>query len=114
MAKQYLHDILCDVLGDSFEDGTSHCYYEPPANIKMKYPCIVYEYNNSQNVYADNKIYKKARNYTVTIIDEDPDSKIRDRMDGIDYCTSVRSFVNDGLHHYVYSLYFGGERIKEE
>lgn len=104
-----LHDILCDVL------GSSYCYFEPPADIDMKYPCIVYNYTNDLDVFADNLHYRSSKRYTVTIIDEDPDSIIPSKLKNrFCYCTSDRNYAAEGLNHFVYTLYFNGLRIKED
>lgn len=114
MAKQALHDILCEIIGAPFSDDENHCYFEPPADIDMKYPCIVYNYTNDSDIFADNIHYQSSKRYTVTIIDDDPDSKIPNRMKELPYCTSDRNFASDGLNHFVFTLYYKGPRIKEE
>lgn len=114
MAKRALHDILCEVLDNSLSDGKNRCYFEPPANVDMEYPCIVYKHNNDTSVFADNIHYQKFKRYSITVIDVDPDSKIPERLSGVLYCSSDRNFVVDGLHHFVYTLYYNGPRIKEE
>lgn len=114
MARPALHDILCGVLEAPFPDGKDHCYFEPPSGEEMKYPCIRYEYTNNNSDFADNIKYRKSKRYTVTVIDEDPDSKIPDKLEELPYCTSDRKFAVDGLNHFVYTLYYDGPRIKEE
>lgn len=109
-----LHDLLCDVIG-SFSDGDDHCYFQPPGDPGMKYPCIVYHYINDDDIFADNIHYIKSKRYTVTIIDEDPDSKIPERLkEKMKYCTLDRIFTVDGLNHFVFTLCYSGPRIKEE
>lgn len=114
MEKEALHDILCNILEAPFPDGEDHCYFEPPADIEMKYPCIKYNYTNDLDDFADNIHYRSFRRYTVTIIDDDPDSKIPERFKKLPYCSSDRNFASDGLSHFVYTLYYNGPRIKEE
>lgn len=114
MARPALHDLLCKVLDAPFPDGTTHCYFEPPDGMQMKYPCIVYHYVNDLDTFADNKHYQSSKRYTVTIIDEDPDSKIPCRLKEIPYCVSDRIFAVDGLRHFVYTLYYNGPRIIKE
>lgn len=115
MERPALHDILCGVLEAPFPDGENHCYFEPPSNTDMQYPCIVYKYENDDDDFADNIHYRSSKRYSVTIIDEDPDSKIPDRLkNSLPYCTSDRNFSVDGLRHFVYTLFYSGPRIKEE
>lgn len=113
MGRPALHDILCGVLGGPFPDG-DRCYFEPPADKEMSYPCIKYNHSNDQDTFADNVHYMSSKRYTVMIIDEDPDSKIPERLKELPYCSSDRNYAVDGLNHFVYTLFYSGPRIKEE
>lgn len=107
MSQIFLDDVLRTVV--------DHCYFKPPANISMHYPCIVYEYNADADNFADNKAYTTHKRYTVTVIDPDPDSKIPSRLkESLLYCKSDRNFKSNGLNHFVYTLYYNGPRIKED
>lgn len=115
MEKPALHDILCEVVGAPFPDGENHCYFQPPTDTEMKYPCIKYNYTNDNDDFADNIHYRSFKRYTVTIIDEDPDSKIPDRLkEAFSYCSSDRNFAVNGLNHFVYELFYNGPRLKKE
>lgn len=116
MGRPALHDLLCEVLPGPFpEEEEDHCYFQPPSNTQLYYPCIVYNYTNDSDDFADNIHYRHSKRYTVTIIDEDPDTKIPEKLvNKFPYCTSDRNFESDGLHHSVYTLYYSGPRIKEE
>lgn len=107
MAMRALHEILCEVL------GSKNCYFEPPADLQMSYPCIVYKYTNDLDDFADNLHIVRAKRYSVTVIDEDPDSKIPDRLKMLPYCTSDRNFTVNGLKHFVHELFYNGPRVKE-
>lgn len=114
MEKQPLHDLLCNVLPGPFpEKEGDHCYFQPPADIQLYYPCIIYNYANDLDIFADNQHYQHSKRYSVTIIDEDPDSQISNELIKLPYCSSDRNFVVDGLCHFVYTLYYNGPRIKE-
>lgn len=97
-----LHEILCNIL------GSRNCYFTPPPNIEMSYPAIEYELSNIQQTYADNLLYKNARRYSVVVIDEDPDSKIPEKLINCRqlYTTSDRMFVSDGLCHFTFTIFF--------
>lgn len=112
MRRIPLHDKLCEILGSPFSDGEDHCYFSPPASIELKYPCIIYNRTNDLDTFADNLHYQRSKRYTVTIIDEDPDSKIPDKLIELPYCSLDRNFVSDGLNHFVYTLYYDGPRIE--
>lgn len=114
MAKQALHDVLCNALGAPFPGGKDHCYFEPPANLVMEYPCIRYNHTNNRYEHADNIKYTKTKRYMVTVFDHDPDSKIPEKIEELPYCSLDRRYDADGLSHWVYVLYYDGPRIKEE
>lgn len=95
-----LHEFLCKII------ESRNCYYSPPASIEMSYPCVVYDLSDPKTKYADNISYLTFLRWTVTVIDEDPDSKIASRFFDIPKCTLNSKFESDDLNHFVFSLYF--------
>lgn len=98
-----LHEKLCDIL------GSRNCYFSPPSNIRMKYPCIVYDYEGIATIHADDIRYLNKRRYTITVIDEDPDSEIQGRLftdHDFRYISNDRVYVADGLNHFVNTVYW--------
>lgn len=81
-------------------------YFQPPANFKMAYPCIVFKRDDIRVHYANNAPYKHKKRYQVTVIDEDPDSDIPDKVGELPLCSFDRFFTADQLNHDVYNLYF--------
>ncbi len=102
MAKSRLelHEILVGIL------GSRNVYFQPPESFKLQYPCIVYERNNILVEYADNTNYRNMKQYSVMVIDKDPDSTIPDKLMKLPYCQFNRHFVVDNLNHDVLILYF--------
>lgn len=97
-----LQEVLQDILGD---DGKA--YYQPPENLKLKYPCIVFGRTNALTNYADNKPYQITKRYTVTLITKTADNdEYVDQLLNLPMCTYDRQFVNDNLVHDVFSIYF--------
>lgn len=86
--------------------GSEQVYFQPPSNIQMQYPCIVYARNDSQTEFADNRPYAHAKQYQVTVIDRDPDSELPDKVEALPYCAFDRYFAAENLNHYVFTLYF--------
>ena len=86
--------------------GSRNVYFQPPESVKLNYPCIVYERSGIRADLADNKAYLKYKRYTVTYIDEDPDSDVPDRLLGLSYCSFDRHFISENLNHDVFTLYF--------
>lgn len=95
-------------LQDLFEKllGNRNVYFQPPESFKLKYPCIVYERSDIRTNSANNKVYLKHKRYTVTYMDEDPDSEIPDKLQKLKYCDFDRHFTLNNLNHDVFTLYF--------
>lgn len=72
----------------------------------MTYPAIVYNLDNEEAEFADNKPYRRTKRYMVTIIDKNPDSEIPDKVAALPMSSWSRRFVADKLNHTVYNLYF--------
>lgn len=88
------------------EEVTEKVYFQPPTNIQMEYPCIVYQRDSSKSEYADNRPYMHAKRYQVTVIDRDPDTTLSDTVEALPYCSFIRAFATEGLNHYVFNLFF--------
>lgn len=95
-----LHEILCDIL------GSRNVYFQPPENLKLHFPCIIYEHENNEVRHADNRKYTKQRRYQVTIIDKDPDTEIPERLDDLQFASFNRRFVADNMNNIVYTVYY--------
>jgi hypothetical protein len=81
-------------------------YFQPPANVQMVYPCIVYQRDNAQERFAGNLLYQYTKRYQVTFITRNPDSDIPDKIVALPMCSFNRFFVADNLHHDVFDIYF--------
>jgi hypothetical protein len=86
--------------------GSRNVYFQPPANLQMKYPCIVYKRDFAQVQFADNHPYRNIKRYLVTVIDSDPDSPIPDKVAALPMCTFNRFYTADDLNHDVFNLFF--------
>lgn len=86
--------------------GATNVYFQPPANVQMKYPCVVYSRDTTEASFADNNPYRFTKRYQVTVIDRNPDSDIPDRVGALPMCLHDRTFAVDNLNHYVFTLYF--------
>lgn len=95
-----LHETLCNIL------GSRNVYFQPPESVKMQYPAIKYSLSNMKNNHANDKVYTQSRSYQIIVIDKSPDSMISDKISQLSYCKFDRSYVSDGLNHYVYTLYY--------
>lgn len=83
-----------------------HVYFQPPSNIKMEYPCILYSRDRIENKHGNNHVYIQNHRFQVTVIDKDPDSEITNKLSKFDKCEFDRRFITDNLYHDVFTLYY--------
>lgn len=88
------------------ESITENVYFQPPTNVKLEYPCIMYVRDGSDAKFADNAPYSHTKRYQVTVIDRNPDTDLSDKVEELPMCTFDRYFAADNLNHYVFSLFF--------
>lgn len=88
------------------EELTDHVYFQPPANVHMQFPCIIYSRDGTSADHADNGLYRHAKRYQVTVVDRDPDTELADKIEALQYANFERAFAADDLNHYVFSLFF--------
>jgi len=86
--------------------GTDQVYFQPPPTVQMSYPCIVYRRDYELIHHADDIPYKRRKRYLVTVIDQDPDSSIPDKLSELPLCVYDRFYTADNLNHDVYKLFF--------
>lgn len=86
--------------------GSDEVHFQPPANIAMEYPAIVYERDSVSLQHADNLPYRHKKRYQVTVIDRDPDSPYPDKVALMPMCSFQRHYKANNLNHDIYSLYY--------
>ena len=86
--------------------GSRNVYFQPPTNLKMQYPCIVYSKDVGSTRFADDNPYMRLKRYSVTYIDPNPDSEMPDKIAELPMCIQDRPYVADNLNHDVYKLYY--------
>lgn len=86
--------------------GSPYVYFQPPPNIEMQYPCIVYQRYIAKSQFADGLPYIYTKRYQVTVIDEDIDSPIPDKIASLPMCIHDRAFSVSNLNHDIFNLYF--------
>jgi hypothetical protein len=87
--------------------GSENVYFQPPENVKLQYPCIVYKRGFIERTeYANDKPYQQRIRYALTIIDKNPDSEIPSKIAALPMCIFERHFTSDNLNHDIYNLYY--------
>ena len=101
-----LHEKLQELIGLR-PDGKPNVYFQPPETLKLNYPCIVYGFSDYNIRHSDNRIYKKIKQYTISLLETDPDSSLADRiLESFSMISFDRSYPAGNLYHRVFSLYF--------
>ena len=88
------------------EELAPNVYFQPPTDIEMQYPCIMYSRADSVVVHADNRPYRRTKQYQVTVVDRNPDSELPDTVEELPLCSFDRFFAAENLNHYVFTLFF--------
>lgn len=86
--------------------SSENVYFQPPSTVQMKYPAIVYTLNSIDTIRANNSGYKSTKSYSVTLIDQNPDSEFVDKLVAFPMCKFDRHFKSDKLNHYIFTLYY--------
>lgn len=85
--------------------GSKNVYFQPPQNIRMQYPAIVYSLSNIRNTFADDAVYSQSYFYQLTVIDYDPDSEIVKKVSKLPTISFDRFYTSDNLNHTVFTIY---------
>jgi hypothetical protein len=93
-----LHQLL-----ETFADNV---YFQPPTNVKLEYPCIIYRRDFADTKFADDKPYNHVLRYMIMVIDPNPDSEIPSKVASLPMSLFNRFYTADNLNHDVYNVYF--------
>lgn len=86
--------------------GSRHVYYQPPENLKIEYPAIIYSVNDYMNINADNIKYNNQIQYQITVIDKKPDNDAIKRILEMPLSSFDRHYSYNNLNHDVITLYY--------
>jgi hypothetical protein len=90
---------------ESLGDGVS-VYFQPPPNIQITYPAIIYNRDLLYTGFADNTAYASKFRWQITVIDADPDSPLHAKLAAMPLMQFVRHYTSDNLNHDIYNVYF--------
>lgn len=85
--------------------GSRNVYFQPPASMKLCYPCVVYSMERLNRQHADNAPYREAIGYSVTFITRDCDDNRAIQLGSFPYSYLDRFYVAGNLNHYVYTIF---------
>lgn len=94
------------LLQQILETICENVYFQPPSNVQMEYPAIVYSRITAKTTFADNSPYRFTKQYQITSISRNPDDVNVDKIGILPMCKHERFYVVDGLNHDVFAIYF--------
>jgi hypothetical protein len=95
-----LHQKLVNIL------GSNNVYFQPPATIKLQYPCIIYHRSRIKKRHADNIMYNHTISYSLLLIGRSPESNLVEKILELPYCSYDRWFASDDLNHDAFTIYY--------
>lgn len=103
-SRDDFHDKLVDIL------GSKYVYFQPPEDVKLHYPCIIYNGRSPDIKRANNQIYGLTRGYDIVVITDDPDdatSLSESILAGFQMSSQNGDvYTSDGLYHVPLIVYF--------
>lgn len=80
-------------------------YFQPPENLKIEYPAVVFHLSKIEIDRASDVPYKGAKEYSVTLITKDPEPDVIDEILKIPYSSLDTTYISDGMNHFVFTVY---------
>ena len=97
--REEVHQILEDIL------GSKNVYFQEPPNTGMKYPAIVYSFNNFNRLDADDKPYILHGRYQVIHMYKSIRNDLKMKfISEIPYCYFERRMITDGIYNDYYEI----------
>lgn len=93
-------------LDDVLRTFCSNVYYQPPSGYKIKYPCIIYDLEKPDVIFADNALYAMHDQYLIKYITRDPDDNTRYEIMKLELCSADRPYTADNLYHHPFRIYW--------
>lgn len=86
--------------------GSRNVYYQPPENLKISYPAIIYSKEDIDIKYANNKNYNNVNRYNIIVIDKLPDNNVINKILQLPLSSYDRHYNDDNLNHDSITLYY--------
>lgn len=75
-------------------------YFNPPANVRLTYPAVVYSFRGTNDTFSDGVRYLQFHIYEAVVITTDPDSELPFLvLNGFNYSRMGTPYVKDNLYH---------------
>lgn len=84
-----------------------HVYFQPPASVKLIYPCVIYTIGDGDTKRANDSIYQYVNSYSLMFIYKQPNIDIIEKvLKEFQMCKFDRTYCSDNLYHYVFTIYY--------
>lgn len=93
------HNMLCSIL------GSNHVYFDPPENLRIEYPCIIYSVDSIDTRFADDFPYRHYTGYLVKYIDRCAESPIPKKLRELQMSLPQRPYPQNNLHYFPFKIY---------
>ena len=88
------------------EGLVANVYFQPPESIQLSYPCIIYQRSAIVTDFANNDPYSLRKEYTITLIESNPDSSVPDQIAMLATASHDRYYTADNLNHNVFTIFY--------
>lgn len=86
--------------------GSRNVYYQPPDQITINYPAIIYSRARIKNTFANNRPYLQKNAYRVIVADYNPDSEIVERVSLMETAKFERHYTVNNLNHDSFMVFY--------
>lgn len=105
--RKKLQAILHSIVGTQSDNRKSNAHFSPDKNVKLEYPCIIYNRYLDDVTYADDLNYSQYACYRVQVITRHPDDMIANEvLNRIKMSRIENRFIKDNLLHTNIILYY--------
>lgn len=88
----------------------THCdnvYFQPPSNVRLNYPCVIYHKSGYESTHANDSVYGLKTEYQLTVIQRDPEGVLDEQiLKSFPLCRVTTTFVSENLYHTFLTLYY--------
>ena len=95
-----LHRLLVSIL------GSETVYHQPPENLALRFPAIIYERVDYDVQYADDRPYVSTREWQVSVVSQEPSNPVVDRLMELPMANFKTRYIVDRLQHDVVTIYY--------
>lgn len=93
--RMQLHTILTGLLDEE------SVIYSPSSNTSLVYPCIIYDFNKENSLYANNLKYGSMLEFSITLMTLDVTDPLFSTLNNL--FTFDTNYMSDNVCHFVFT-----------